>query len=114
MEQITFEQLPKAVEFLIAQVGELEKLIRANNDSAIQAPDTFLNIQDAALYLGLTVPTIYRKVSSRCIPSMKRGKRLYFSTEDLKAYIQGGKMGPRVKSRLKSLPISTQTHTRTI
>lgn len=50
-----------------------------------------LTINEAALYLSLSVPTIYTKVSKREIPFMKRGKRLYFSKPELLAYLNEGR-----------------------
>lgn len=48
-------------------------------------------IQDAAQFLGLTVPTIYSKVSKGEVPVTKRGKRLYFFRSELLAYLREGR-----------------------
>jgi excisionase family DNA binding protein len=56
-----------------------------------EQPEKFLNIQEAARFLNLTVATIYSKVSKRELPCMKRGKRLYFSSTELKEYIKEGR-----------------------
>ena len=54
-------------------------------------PEQFLNIQETALFLKLSVATIYSKVSKRELPCMKRGKRLYFSSVELREYIKEGR-----------------------
>ena len=54
-------------------------------------PDQLLTIQQAAELLSLTVPTLYTKVSKGELPSMKRGKRLYFSRAELLDYIKAGR-----------------------
>lgn len=56
-----------------------------------EQPEKFLNIQEAAKLLNLSVPTLYSKVSKRELPCMKQGKRLYFSQTDLINYIKEGK-----------------------
>ncbi len=54
-------------------------------------PEQLLTVQEAAQFLNLTVPTIYSKVSKGELPCMKRGKRLYFSSTELMAYIKEGR-----------------------
>lgn len=53
--------------------------------------EKLLNIQEAAEFLNLTVPTMYSKVSKNEIPFMKRSKRLYFSSVQLMEYIKEGR-----------------------
>jgi excisionase family DNA binding protein len=53
--------------------------------------EQLLTIQEAAIFLNLTVPTIYSKVSKGELPFMKRGKRLHFSSTELMQYIKEGR-----------------------
>jgi len=53
--------------------------------------EQLLNVQKAAQFLNLTVPTIYSKVSKGELPVMKRSKRLYFSNFELMEYIKKGR-----------------------
>ena len=53
--------------------------------------EQLLNIQQAAKFLHLSVPTMYSKVHRNELPYMKRGKRLYFSKTELMAYIKEGR-----------------------
>ena len=48
-----------------------------------------MTIKQAGEFLHLTVQTLYNKVSKNEIPFMKRGKRLYFSKEQLDYLGQG-------------------------
>lgn len=91
-ENLTFDQLPKAVTMLTNEISELKRLLleKSNNQPTKQL-EQFLTIQEAAQFLNLSVPTIYSKVSKRDIPVMKRGKRLYFSNTDLMEYIKKGR-----------------------
>lgn len=56
-----------------------------------EQPEQFLNIQEAAEFMNLSVPTMYSKVSRSQIPVMKQGKRLYFSLKELTEYLRNGK-----------------------
>ncbi len=54
-------------------------------------PEKLFSIQEAGAFLNLSVPTIYSKVSKNELPFMKRGKRLYFSSSELLAYLKEGR-----------------------
>ncbi len=47
----------------------------------------FLNIEQAAEYLGVSKQTLYRLAGERKIVSYKPTRFLYFKLEDLKEYI---------------------------
>ncbi|RUA27363.1 MAG: DNA-binding protein [Bacteroidetes bacterium] len=93
MEQnLTFDQLPKAVTMLAKEVSELKSLIIDRQGQALNDhPEQFLTIQEASDFLNLKVPTLYSKVSRNEIPYMKRAKRLYFSKSELMEYIKEGR-----------------------
>lgn len=57
----------------------------------IEHSEKLLNVQEAAQFLNLTVPTIYSKVSRGELPVMKRSKRLYFSNTELMEYLKEGR-----------------------
>jgi len=90
---LTFEQLPQAVTMLTKEVSELKQLLLQNSNlqQAATPIDQLFNIQQAAEFLGLTVPTMYTKVSKAEVPVMKRGKRLYFSHSELLDYLKTGR-----------------------
>ncbi|MGQ7869957.1 helix-turn-helix domain-containing protein [Sunxiuqinia sp. sy24] len=54
-------------------------------------PDEFFFIDRAADFLGLSIPTVYSKSSKGELPVIKRGKRLYFSRNDLLEYLRKGR-----------------------
>lgn len=60
-----------------------------HTDQPVQ--DQFLTIQEAAELLHLTVPTIYGLVSRSEIPVSKKGKRLYFSKQELMDWVKTGR-----------------------
>ncbi len=65
--------------------------LQAAHSSIPPEVDKLKNIKEAAEFLHLSVYTIYSKVSRGELPSMKKGKRLYFSTQDLTDYVKSGK-----------------------
>tara|TARA_B110000967_G_scaffold179537_1_gene195101 strand:+ start:530 stop:874 length:345 start_codon:yes stop_codon:yes gene_type:complete len=89
---LTFDQLPEAVTTLTKEVSELKNLIITNQEQPTkEQPETLLNVQEAAEFLKLEVPTIYSKVSRGELPVMKRSKRLYFSSIELMDYLKQGR-----------------------
>lgn len=87
--QITFEQIPETLGLLLSKMEKLEHLFLLQQKGSPSKTDQeqLLIIQDAAKFLRLSVPTIYGLVSSRKIPHMKKGKRLYFSTKALTKWL---------------------------
>ncbi len=76
------------------RLTRLEILISENFAKPNQAADSdqLLTVEQAAEFLHLSVPTLYAKVCQRAIPHMKRSKRLYFSKQELKSYINDGRI----------------------
>lgn len=89
MEIITFDKLPEAVGQLLDKVNHIEQLLGQQNQPPDQ--DELLNIQKAAKFLDLAVPTLYSKVSRKEIPVNKQGKRLYFYKSELENWIKQGR-----------------------
>jgi excisionase family DNA binding protein len=61
------------------------------NKTSAPETDDLLTIQQAALFLKLSVPTLYSLVSRSSLPVSKRGKRLYFSKQELTDWIKAGR-----------------------
>ena len=90
MIQITvdYDQLRGIIENAVRKV--LEETKQQASTPTTQESE-FLDIHGASELLGLTVPTIYSKVSRNELPVMKRDKRLYFSRVELLEYIKAGR-----------------------
>ena len=88
--EITFEQLPSVIASLVKQVANIERILTEKKELQPEA-DQLLTIQQAAKILCLSVPTIYGLVSRAEIPYMKKGKRLYFSKEEITSWIKTGR-----------------------
>jgi len=93
MEKVlSFDQLPQAVAMLTKEVSELKQLLlQKSNQQNTTPPERLLNIQEAAEFLNLSVPTVYSKVSKGELPVMKRGKKLHFSNTELMQYLKDGR-----------------------
>lgn len=92
MEQITFENLPKAVTSIANEVSEIKRLLLSRaDDQQFQPADRLLTVHETAEFLSLAVPTIYSMVSRGELPVMKMSKRLYFSRDDLMSYLKEGR-----------------------
>jgi excisionase family DNA binding protein len=96
MEAISFEELPKAVAMVYNKLSAIEQLL-ISKEKSFQKEDSLLTVQQAAEFLTLSIPTIYGLVSKRLLPVNKRGKRLYFSKEELTGWIKGGRIKTAVE-----------------
>ncbi len=78
-----------------AKLANIENLIlgikRQPQKAETPPPEQLLTVQELAKFLSLSVPTIYSKVSKGELPTMKRGKRLYFSRTELMDYLKAGR-----------------------
>lgn len=82
-----FQQMSEKISKLEREVKQLaEVAVRESKEE-----DAILNVEQAMELLGLRKSTIYTKVNRAEIPHMKRGRRLYFSLNELKNYLREGK-----------------------
>ncbi len=89
--EITFEQLPLAVYQLHEKLASIERLLLQKSSDPQTESDELLTVQAAAVYLSLSVPTIYGLIAKKQIPVMKRSKRCYFSKVELMNYLKEGR-----------------------
>ena len=89
--EMTFEKLPHAVAELSDKLDHLERLILSQSNTSQPDADKLLTIKETAVFLHLTVPTIYLMVQRAEIPVCKRGKRLYFSKLEITSWIMAGR-----------------------
>lgn len=96
MDKLTFEELPKAVLRLSDKLDHIEQLLLEQQPAAIP-PSSYklLSIDEAASLLSLAKATIYGLVCRKAIPVCKKGKRLYFSEQELLAWIESGRKDSR-------------------
>lgn len=92
MENLVFTQL-SIPEIRQLFRKELESYFSCNNPSVTphKETDQLLSVQEAAAFLNLSVPTIYGYVQRQEVPVSKRGKRLYFSRNELTDWVKEGR-----------------------
>ena len=91
MENLTFENLPRAVTQLTIDVGEIKRLLLEKSNTTTPEAEQLLTVTQAGELLNLSVPTLYGYTQRAEIPVCKRGKRLYFSKQDLLQWIKAGR-----------------------
>lgn len=82
---LTLDDITQAVR------NELETFFQDRTFATQPEQDKIGGIELAIELTGLAKPTIYGLVSERKIPHSKRGKKLYFSRNDLTEWITGGR-----------------------
>ena len=90
-QEFKFEDLPNIMAEILPLLSELKVLRQTANSPAKPTAD-IIGVSEAAEMLGLTIPTIYSKVSRKELPYSKRGNKVYFSREELTAFIKGGRI----------------------
>lgn len=87
MENITFDQMPKALVQLSEKVGLIEQMLNQFFQGTKKPENEFLNVEETAKYLGLATATIYDMAHKKSIPYCKKGKKLYFVQSELNQWI---------------------------
>ena len=92
-EQISFNELPQAIVYLIQKVENLEVLI-ANGQSETRESDRWFNLKEFQEYHPdhPAAPTIYAWVGQRLIPNHKHGKKLMFLKSEIDEWLHAGKI----------------------
>jgi excisionase family DNA binding protein len=91
MENLTFNELPKAITQLCEDMAFVKRHLLEKNAEPQPETDELLTVQDTAKFLRLSVPSIYGLISKGEIPVMKRSKRCYFSKNELINYLKAGR-----------------------
>ncbi|MBX2952288.1 MAG: helix-turn-helix domain-containing protein [Leadbetterella sp.] len=89
MNTPTLENTPGMLQIALEKLEKIERMLQEQKIEP--CADKILQIRGAAEFLGLTVQTIYGKVSKNEIPYIKQGKRLLFSEKDLREYLLAGR-----------------------
>jgi len=69
----------------------VEKAILQSSKNETTQSDTFLDVDQAASFLGIAKATLYGKCSKLSVPHFKKGKKLYFHQSELIEYLKSGK-----------------------
>ncbi|MHC0444634.1 helix-turn-helix domain-containing protein [Flavobacterium phragmitis] len=91
INEISFENLPKAVAHLVKEIAEIKLLIQNVQVYESKEKSIPIGVEEASRLIGKAKPTIYALVKQREIPCYKYGKKLYFFEEELLEWISKGK-----------------------
>lgn len=91
VNEISFENLPKAVAFLSHQIEELKIIVKSKETIDVNNKKIPISIDEACTIVKKAKPTIYTLVRKRQIPHYKNGKKLYFYEDELLDWISKGK-----------------------
>ena len=89
MEELTFNDLPKAVSQLLLEIKEIKELLKT-----LQPPKPTnkpILIDRACEIIGKSRPTIYKLSRLGEIPSYRQGRKIYFFEDELLAWVVSGK-----------------------
>ena len=81
-------------EIILTKLNSIEKAIEKLN-SNVKEVDDFMNIEQAANFVGLSKATIYGLTHKQKIPYFKASKRLYFEKSDLVNWITSSKVNTK-------------------
>lgn len=91
-QTISFEEMPRVLAIMSSRLEAIESLLlNSPNKSIPEESDELMGVKETAEFLGLSVHTIYGKVSKGELPVMKRAKKLYFSRVELLDYLRRGR-----------------------
>ena len=65
--EISFENLPKAVAHLVNEVAEIKALVKKGQDAVISPKRIPIGVDEACKIIGKTKPTIYTLVRKRLL-----------------------------------------------
>ena len=91
VNDISFENLPRAVAHLFSEIAEIKILVERKEPTLIPPKRIPIDIAEACLIIGKAKPTVYTLVRKRLIPCYKNGKKLYFFEDELLEWITKGK-----------------------
>ena len=93
-EELTMENVPKAVNYLINEIAEMRVLLEHIESQLGLDVDKHkpITIDQAAEFLNDTPKSINKSVRNKEIPYYGRGKKIYFFKDDLIKWIENGKI----------------------
>ena len=94
-KNITFEDLPKAMTWMIDKLNELTSKVDSINNQTVQPQtDQWMNLKELCVYLPNhpAEQTVYGWTSCHQIPFHKRGKRIMFLKSEIDTWLHDGKI----------------------
>jgi len=90
MNEIIITTISKAEIQQLIESAVQKAIIQNPTNDKVQA-DVFLDVNQAAAFIGIAKATLYGKCSDQLIPHFKKGKKLYFDQKELIEWLKTGK-----------------------
>ncbi len=74
VNEISFENLPKAVAHLVSELAEVKSLVEKGQVSIVPQKRIPIDIEEACRIIGKAKPTVYALVRKRMIPCYKNAR----------------------------------------
>lgn len=113
-KNITFEDLPKAMSWMMDKLNKLDsKIDGLNNIPLVRPADQWMNLKKLCEYLPShpAEQTVYGWTSCHQIPFHKRGKRIMFLKSEIDAWLHAASGNHRRNWRKKPFSSSTPNET---
>ena len=94
-KNITFEDLPKAMSWMMDKLNELDSKIDSLNNPSPNVPtEQWMNLKELCDYIPShpAEQTVYGWTSCHLIPFHKRGKRIMFLKSEIDEWLHAGKI----------------------
>ena len=100
---ISFNDMPQALAYLIGKVDKLETLLQ--NKQPVEPTDRWLNLQELCKYLPdhPAKQTVYGWIAQRSIPYHKTGKKLQFRQSEIDEWIQASRRLTAVEQQAEAI-----------
>ncbi|CAM3747849.1 helix-turn-helix domain-containing protein [Elizabethkingia occulta] len=103
--ELSFENLPKAIAFLISEVAEIKSLVQYEQPISIPVKRIPIGVDAVCAIINKAKPTVYALVRKRMIPCYKSGRTLYFFEDEIVDWISKGK-----QKTLQEIASDAETH----
>ena len=92
--ELTMQEVPKAVNYLINEVAEMRVLLEHIEKQLGLGVDKHrpIGIEDACRILDQTVNAVNKMIRSRTIPHYVQGKKVYFFEDELVKWVEGSRV----------------------
>lgn len=87
---ISFNDMPKALAYLIDKVDKLETLLSVQTTAKVEPSDRWFNLQELCEYLPdrPARQTVYGWIGQHTVPYHKKGKKLQFLKSEIDAWLK--------------------------
>lgn len=91
--EISFNDMPQALAYLINKVDKLETLLTVQSNHKTEPSDRWFNLQELCQYLPdrPAKQTVYGWIGQHAIPYHKKGKKLQFLKSEIDTWLKSDK-----------------------